>query len=467
MTQVKISLYFDKGTLIIKGYANHEFLNSRMPGVWKWDARNSVWRGDALHYRNAIKEFKSLEFFRNCVPGWENIIFEDDQLHKLRKEQENAVECWRKQPQGVIVMPTGTGKTEVSLKILQRLGKSTLIVTPVRDLMYQWHRRIKDAFGYNSGILGDGQHEILPVTVTTYDSACIYMKEIGDRFELIIFDECHHLPGDFYRESALMCAAPFRLGLTATPKRSDGRHVDLERLIGPEVFRVSLKEVKGKSLAEYDVVRIPIRLSPSEQKRYDYFSKMVQNYMIEKRKEKESYSWRDLLSESSENPEARRIQKAFYSKQSIEDRATEKMRVLEDIFRLHYGSRIIVFAGSNAMARDISLRFLIPCLLSHCKKEERYDILHGFAKGKYPAIVANRVLDEGVDVPEAKVAVVLGGLGSSRQAVQRLGRVLRKRGNEKAALYEVVCEATREVHRSRKRRRHEAYDKIKRTFITE
>jgi superfamily II DNA or RNA helicase len=146
---------------------------------------------------------------------------------------------------------------------------------------------------------------------------------------------------------------------------------------------------------------------------------------------------------------------------SIEDRAAEKLRVLEDIFRLHAGERVIVFAGSNAMARDVSLRFLVPTLLSHSRKAERLEVLEGFAAGRFPVIVANQVLDEGVDVPEAKVAVVIGGQASTRQAKQRLGRILRRSGEALATLYEVVCEDTHDVKRSRQRRRSDAYERAR------
>ena len=103
-------------------------------------------------------------------------------------------------------------------------------------------------------------------------------------------------------------------------------------------------------------------------------------------------------------------------------------------------------------------RFLIPCLLNHCKGSERQEVLRGFEEGRYPALVANRVLDEGVDLPEVKVAVVIGGTASSRQAKQRLGRVLRKAGNARATLYEVVCTDTNEESRSRRRRKSDAYE---------
>ncbi len=111
---------------------------------------------------------------------------------------------------------------------------------------------------------------------------------------------------------------------------------------------------------------------------------------------------------------------------------------------------MLIFTGSNAMAREVSRRFLIPCLLNHCQKRERREVLEGFANGTYPALVANQVLDEGVDVPEVKVAVVIGGTASTKQAKQRLGRILRRSGNARATLYEIVCADTTEEQRSRR-----------------
>jgi superfamily II DNA or RNA helicase len=206
------------------------------------------------------------------------------------------------------------------------------------------------------------------------------------------------------------------------------------------------------------VVRIPVYLSDQEQARYDALSGTVRRYVAMRRKTEPAFSWQDLCGETGREPAARQALRAYFARKAIEDRAAEKLRVLEDIFRLHAGSTILVFAGSNAMARDVSRRFLIPCLLNHCAKNERLDILEGLRDGIYPALVANQVLDEGVDVPEAKVAVVIGGTASTRQAKQRLGRILRKTGNAQATLYEVVCAATKEEMRSRRRRASDAYE---------
>jgi superfamily II DNA or RNA helicase len=183
--------------------------------------------------------------------------------------------------------------------------------------------------------------------------------------------------------------------------------------------------------------------------------------MLERRKTDPDFTWENLCAESVRSPESRRAMRAWHVKKSIEDRAEEKLRVIEDLFRLHAGEPCLIFAGSNAMARDVSLRFLIPCLLSHCGKKERLDVLRGLEERVYPALVANQVLDEGVDLPEVKVAIVIGGKASTRQAKQRLGRILRKSGNARAILYEIVCTDTNEELRSRARRANDAYDRVR------
>ncbi len=452
-------LKFDRGTLLLETKNPAPFKQAVSSTAFRYDERVFAYRCDAIHYSTICETAIQAGFqLTDNVAKWKRVLWPEPALPEPRREQKEAYHAWMATKRGFIVMPTGTGKTEVAVAIMRDTGVSTLIAAPVRDLMYQWQRRILGSLGCDAGIIGDNIFTVRPVSVTTYDSACIHMETLGALFKLIIFDECHHLPGDMRRDAALMSAAPWRMGLSATPQRSDGREKDLEQLIGPPVYNLPLSAIRGKSLADYEIVRIPIHLSPEEQEIYNSNSLLVRRYMSERNQAGKSFDWHDLLAETGKNPDARAAQKAYYIMQSIQDRAVEKLRVLEDIFRLHLGTPIIVFAGSNAMARDISRRFLIPCLLNHCGKKERMDILNGLCDGSYPALTANQVLDEGVDLPEAKVAVVVGGQASSRQAVQRLGRILRKSGNKRGVLYEVVCEETSEVKRSRQRRKSDAYE---------
>lgn len=463
-TAKHVSIEFSGGTLLLKG-VSPERLSDWFPDVtWVFDHRVGAFRCDAMEYSQVVRGLNQhAVIVHDGISAWREVHWKADSICELRPEQTEAVDAWMAAGQrGCVIMPTGTGKTEVALRLMQMTKVSTLVVAPVRDLMYQWHRRILKSLNYDAGIIGDNTYRVHPVSVTTYDSACIHMPTLGDRFGLIVFDECHHLPGQIRRDAARMSAATARLGLTATPERSDGRHSDLDQLIGPIVYELPISKVKGLTLADYDIVRIPVHLSDDEQRRYDLLAEEVSTYMYEQRKENPKFTWEDLCSSSAVSVESRKALKAYHTKRSIEDRAEEKLKTLEDLFRLHAHERCIVFAGSNAMARDVSLRFLIPCLLSHCGKKERLEILEGFAAGDYPAIVANQVLDEGVDVPAAKVAVVIGGMASSRQARQRLGRILRRSGSHSAILYEVVCAGTNDEQRSRQRRRHETFKGTKR-----
>jgi len=459
MASTPTRLSFTGGTLVLEGMSREEVSRVFEPSLWAWDPRVSAWRCDAMQYE-AVAGLLREEGCRydDDVPDWQPVCWPRVKIHPLRTEQQAAVNAWMETRRGCIVMPTGTGKTEVALHVMSQTVTSTLVVAPVRDLMYQWHRRILEGLGVDAGIVGDNVFRVRPVSVTTYDSACIHMESFGNRFALLVFDECHHLPGPVRRDAAVMSAAPMRMGLTATPQRSDGRHVDLDWLVGPIVYDMPISAAKGQTLADYEVVRIPVHLSAEEQVRYNELSQQIRSYMIERRETDADFAWEDLCAETGKTPEARRALKAYFAKKSIEDRAEEKLRVLEDLFRLHAGQPCMVFTGSNAMARDVSRRFLIPCLLNHCGKKERLEVLRGLEDGSYPALVANQVLDEGVDLPEVKVAVVIGGTASSRQAKQRLGRILRKSGNARATLYEIVSAGTGEERRSRRRRKSDAYE---------
>ena len=457
-----VTLAYNEGTLLLDGLSPKEVGGLFAEGIWKPDTRVGKFRTDAFMYVEVVQLLQERlgSSFSAQVAKPAEIRWPKVDLHKPRRDQAEAISAWLDAGgRGLVVMPTGSGKTEVALHIMADLGLATLIVAPVRDLMYQWHDRIRQGLGVDAGIIGDRLHNLSAVTVTTYDSAAIHMAAIGETFGLLIFDEAHHLPGGFFREAAIMSTAACRLGLTATPERSDGRHVDLGWLIGPEVYRRKLSE--AEHLAPFEIVRIPVKLTDEERQRYDAASRAIRAWYALKRKEKKNYVREDLLKEANHDTEARRVKNLMYLKESIEDRADEKLRVLEDLFRLHPKERVLVFTGSTAMAIDVSRRFLAPTILSHTMKKERRAVLEGFASGEFPVLIANQVLDEGIDVPAAKVAVVVGGQASTRQAKQRLGRILRPDGAAKAVLYEIVCEDTREVERSRKRRRSDAYERTR------
>src|SRR5262249_28724025 len=131
------------------------------------------------------------------------------------------------------------------------------------------------------GLLGGGEHEVLPLTVTTYDSARLHMDRLGARFGLVVFDECHHLPSPSYALAAEACIAPYRIGLTATPERVDGREAVLENVIGPLVYRKDIVELAGDYLAVYDTEHVAIELTDDERATYNAERAIYRDFVVE------------------------------------------------------------------------------------------------------------------------------------------------------------------------------------------
>jgi superfamily II DNA or RNA helicase len=456
------ALSFDRGSLRLDAPAT-----ARVPPYFVWDERVNAWRTAAVNHFRVCEDAATYRLpLADQAPRFFPAPALRDGLPPLRPDQHAAIEAWEHAGhRGVIVKPTGTGKTEIALAIIARHRAPTLVVAPLRDLMYQWQRRIKKGLGFEAGVLGDGRQEVWPITVTTYDSAWIHMKEIGNRYRLIVYDEVHHLPGPVQHESALDCLAPLRLGLSATPWRADGRDEMLTELIGPVVYEEDLAQARGRTVADYLIVRVPIYLTEEEQAEFDELSRSIRHYVAGRRREEGGFEWTEMARRSRTDPQAREILRRWRRKLAIVNRSTEKLRVLEDIFRLHPDEPCVVFTASNRMALDVSARFLIPALTAHSDKHERNRVLDGFAAGRIKALAACEVLNEGWDAPVVKVGVVLGGDKGVREAVQRLGRLLRKSGDRIARLYEVVVQETPDVASARRRGRTDAYRRAPRLSL--
>jgi superfamily II DNA or RNA helicase len=280
------------------------------------------------------------------------------------------------------------------------------------------------------------------------------MERFGNRFGLVIFDECHHLPGPSYALAARMCLAPFRLGLTATPERADGRGYD--DLIGPIAFRKDITELSGQYLAAYDVIRLDVPLSPDERAAYES-ARAVYLGFLRAHQIRMPDGWGQFVMLSTQSDAGRRAFEAYRRQRMLALCAPGKIDLLTRLLHAHRHDRTIVFTEDNATVYRISRQFLLPAITHQTKVKERSAILAGFNDGTFSAVVTSKVLNEGVNVPEANVAIVLSGSGSVREHVQRLGRILRRRENKTAILYELIAAGTSEERVSDKRRDHIAY----------
>jgi superfamily II DNA or RNA helicase len=284
------------------------------------------------------------------------------------------------------------------------------------------------------------------------------MPRHGGRFGLVIFDECHHLPGPAYVNAAVASIAPYRLGLTATPERSDGQEHLLETAIGPIVYRREIKELRGDFLADYHTERMYVELTEEEAAAYqqarDHYRQFCSDRGISM---SGPQGMQRFIQETSRSKEGRDAFLAWREQRRLALAAPAKLRLLEHLLEQYRQDRVLIFTHDNATVYQIARQYLVPAITHQTKVKERKHVLDGFQTGDYSVVVTSRVLDEGVDVPAANVGIVLSGTATVRQHVQRLGRLLRKRGDKQATLIEVVTRGTVEEFITERRRQHHAY----------
>ena len=387
---------------------------------------------------------------------------------ELRDYQRKAVQRWEESSRrGCVVLPTGAGKTAVGIKAIELVNAATLVVVPTIDLMGQWEGAISRYLspvagggggdpqdGMAVGRMGGGDDDVRAITVATYDSAYLRAPALGNRFKLVIFDEVHHLPAPGYRSIAEQLIAPYRLGLTATIEREDGLHEMIPRLVGGVVFQLGPQELSTrKHLAEYVIDRRQVSLTPEEQESYEAsYAEFLTCFRRLGFKAPSMHNLRRMIMMSNANRTARCAMLARNKANEIAMNSRAKLDELRDILAENRGARTIIFTQNNKMVYEISDRFLIPLITYRTGREERRDVLDGFKSGRYGAVVTSRVLDEGVDVPDAELGVIMSGTGSGRELIQRLGRLLRpKHDGKKARLIELVSRRTRETGTSAKR----------------
>ncbi len=455
--QLSLRLTFEGGTILIDGLAEGD--TRGLPGV-RFDPRSGMHRAEAIGYREIVERLREAK-----IPYQDDARAYDKAVWPLRVEkpafphQTEGVEAWAQAGmRGVVVLPTGTGKTHLANLAINRAKRPSLVVTPTIDLLNQWFDELTLAFGVEVGLLGGGYYDIKPLTVTTYDSAYQNVERLGNRFGLLVFDECHHLPSPTVSAAALGAIAPFRLGLTATPERADNAHERLDHLIGPIVYRREITQLKGQFLAEYRVESLFVNLTDEERYRYESMRETYRAFLsstgIDMRR---PGAWGQFLFQAHRSAEGRQAYLAYREQRALALAAPAKLSLLARLLERHNGDRVLIFTHDNATVYTIARQFLVPVITHQTKTKERRDVLLKFNSGEYPIVATSRVLNEGVNVPEANVAIILSGSGSVREHVQRLGRILRKSGDKEATLYEVVTRGTVEEFTSNRRRQHSAY----------
>ena len=433
---------FDRGTLVLEPQCDGED-PSRIPGT-TWDAANHGWRVPADQRLSVLGRLsddgvrisdESDKRSRERLSGtWT--------LPVLRGYQRESLTRWLAAGRrGVVALPTGSGKTHVAIAAIAELGVPTLVLVPTRVLLDQWVRVLSSAWSGPVGQLGDGEHVVQPITVSTYMSAASWMQSLGDRFGLVIVDEAHHVgagcPGEIFE----MLVAPARLGLTATPPESRV----LEHHVGPVVHALGVGDLVNEGLAPFDHEVIEVEMTRDERLRYrDARARFVAFYGPFIRRRPTS-SWREFMNAARQTADGRDALAGWREARALIAYPAGKRAELRSLLARHADRRTLVFTSDNASAYAIARELLVMPITHEIRRDERARMLDRVRAGELRVLVSAKVLDEGLDVPDAEIAIVVGGTGSSRAHAQRVGRVLRPGPGKRARVYELAVAATSEI----------------------
>ncbi|MGB9728278.1 MAG: DEAD/DEAH box helicase family protein [Thermoprotei archaeon] len=449
---MEVKLYYDKGTIVL---ASKDHIPLQLTKFFKFDPRINAYRSLAMHYPVIVSILRDLKisFMDNVFHPISCLKFNKRLDVKLRNYQREALNNWMNaNKRGIIVLPTGSGKTLIGIMAILELKEPTLVIAPTIELMDQWALLIQKYLNTDVGLYGGGDKELKCITIATYSSAYLNAELIGNKFKLMIFDEVHHLPSEGYRQIAELSAAPHRMGLTATPEREDEAHKDLDQLVGPIVYRSGVKDFAGSYLANFEIKKIYVPLTREEYTEYKRLSSIYEEYF-----KKRGWTLRSLkdfekfIMRTGNDIKAREALLAWNRARSIALNSSTKIEKLRELLRYHRGERIIIFTEHNEIVKRISNELLIPIITHKTSDYERKAVMDGFRTGIFNAIATSKVLEEGIDVPDANIAIILSGSGSKREFIQRLGRILRPKEGKKAILYEIISSGTKEVRVSKKR----------------
>lgn len=383
--------------------------------------------------------------------------------------QREALGWWRgRGHRGVVEAVTGAGKTRFALAAaagqLER-GKPVVVLVPTKELLFQWEREFRrwliDALGmrFSIGFLGANRDDTFrspDVLLATIQSAYRYYLLPNDPDGLLVADEVHHYGAEQW-SLALEEKFDRRLGLTATYEREDsGLEEHLDPYFGGNVFAVDYARALADGvIAPFKIAFVAVRFSRAERQRYEEHDEKASRY---RRKLVKVYGlpedpfgdfMREVVhvakgGEDEATGLARGYLNAFSKRRQTLAGAKEKfVRVADLSAAVREANKSILFAQTQEAAaeavRHLGVQGINGAVLtSSMDMSERKEVFAAFEDGEHELVAAPRLLDEGIDVPDADLAIVLASSRSRRQMVQRMGRVVRKKEDGRLARLTVL-----------------------------
>jgi len=339
----------------------------------------------------------------------------------LRDYQHHWADEFEKLGSGVLVGPPGSGKTVAAMGVMERVGGETLILVPSRELAAQWREALLADTTLSPENIGEyhgGEKQVRPVTIATYQTAGMDRhRQLFEQREwgLIVYDEVHHVPATIYRRSADL-QTKHRLGLSATPVRADDRETDIFTLVGPPIG-TDWSGLFDAGFVQEPVVEIRHVPWASDADREAYGD-------AERHEKREA---------AASNP--------------------AKLDEIRYLLADHRDAQTLIFVDYLDQGNDYADALDVPFISGETRHARRERLLQEFRSGDRRVLLISRVGDEGIDLPNADLAIVASGLGGSRrQGAQRAGRTMRPAGSSRMVL--LATQGTVEEEFARKQTRH-------------
>lgn len=366
---------------------------------------------------------------------------------------------------GVVEAITGSGKTRLAIaavRVALSRGGVALVLVPTLDLQDQWARELRDLVpDARVGRLGGGRADTLSdhhvVVATPHSASEVPVVPDDGVLGLLVADEAHRYGAPTWGE-ALRDPFAMRLALTATYERNDDGLVDvLAPYFGRVVHGYGYVDAAADGvIAPFRVGLVATSLDDGERSAFDAADQaarrarrvLVSDHRLPRHPRDTIRAAAALVAEADGGARprdagdvraAREYLRWIRARRDVAATAAGKLAVLGHLAPALHGRRTLVFCDTVDQAELAAKRIvrsggpLAETLHGGLDGEKRRIRMAQFRNGNLPVVVAPRVLDEGVDVPDADVAVVLAAFRSRRQMVQRLGRVLRVKDDGREA----------------------------------
>jgi superfamily II DNA or RNA helicase len=348
---------------------------------------------------------------------------------RLRRWQQDALATWRQTDRGVVAVVTGGGKTWFALAcvhdLLSRQPDTTVvIVVPTVALLDQWSVVLADDLkiaSANIALYGGGHRPKKPsrFNVVILNTARTVAPSIAaDRPTFLIVDECHRA-ASMHNARSLSGSHVATLGLSATPERDfdDLFNEAVVPILGPVIYRYDYGEaLTNRVITPFALTNVRVPFTEDEKASYDAYTKRL--VPLFRQRERGDPGVDD------------RLHRVLRERARVSTGATLRIPAAVKILERHKRVRTIVFhehiVAADAIAKILLERgHRVAVYHSGIGPHLRQDNLRRFRRGQVDVLVTCRALDEGINVPDASLAVIVASTASTRQRIQRLGRVLR------------------------------------------